>query len=167
MLIDGPSFILIVDSWFWDFDISQFQWRSFVLVLRFFDGTCSKQERKIFLVVFSNSLGCWNEFDLSLLVLLLSFTDLNIALKWAVYSIALIFTSMDTLSSEHPWHWSFPYHFACVNDLLFNDSLLRMPVPFILPKKPLNVIKTSLIKRIAIFPIASLKILICCLIPYD
>ena len=102
------------------------------------------------------------------LVNLLTLTHLNIiAFKRAIDAIALVLTTRSTLSLKHPWHGSLPDHLPLIDDLLLNNSLLRVPVPLIPPKQPLDIIKAPLVKRISIFPIASFKILICSLIPYD
>ena len=102
------------------------------------------------------------------LVNLLAITHLNIiAFERAIDAVALVLASRNTLSLKHPWHGSLPDHLSLINYLLLDDSLFRMPVPLIPLKQPLDIIKTSFIKGISVLPIASFKILIGRLIPYN
>ena len=102
------------------------------------------------------------------LVNLLALTHLNIiAFKRTIDAVALVLAAWSTLSLKHPWHGSLSDHLALINYLLLNNSLLGVPVPLIPSKQPLNIIKAPLVKRISILSIASFKILIRGLIPYD
>ena len=102
------------------------------------------------------------------LIDLLALTHLNIiAFERAIDAVTLILATRSTLSLEHPWHGSLPDHLALINNLLLDNSLLRVPVPLIPPKQPLDIIKAPLVKRISVFPIAPFEIFIRRLIPYD
>lgn len=87
-----------------------------------------------------------------------------IALEGAIDAVT--FRTVSALTFEHPWHRGLTNHLIVIYDLLLDNGLLRVPVPFISPEKPCNIIKASLVKRISILSIATLQILICGLISH-